>query len=314
MERNQLSAEAADAVNGPVRVAQLTESHRFDGELATLLTRFQYGKDGITLTAADPAPMPASAYDAPTNGLEAVFANGASLVFVCYDDRGHRMVNSIETMLIETLTTAVHTTTPGQPDGPAGGTLAPLGEGPIIHRLPPSDDRTNIHPLSPRGSATEDGPALSFGVVTPHNAQRGALETALPEAVTANTVEKYQGGERDIIAVSGTVSDPEFARREEEFILNPRRLLVAISRSRLLTIVVCSTALFEVVPGESERLEDGPVWARLFTQAVGRDPEPAWAGSLAAFTPGSAVKHADVPVRVYPSTVAAAGSNDGEQP
>ena len=304
----------SDGGHPAIQMEQLTESYRFDHELAALLTKFQYHKDGISLTAAEPRPLPSNAYTAQTAGLEAVFGSASSLVFVCYDDRGHRMVNPIETMLIETLTTAVHTTTPGQPDGPAGGTLAPLGEGPIIHRLPPSDDRTNIHPLSPRGSATEDGLALSFGVVTPHNAQRGALETALPEAVTANTVEKYQGGERDIIAVSGTVSDPEFARREEEFILNPRRLLVAISRSRLLTIVVCSTALFEVVPGESERLEDGPVWARLFTQAVGRDPEPAWAGSLAAFTPGSAVEHADVPVRVYPSTVAAAGSNDGEQP
>jgi superfamily I DNA and/or RNA helicase len=55
----------------------------------------------------------------------------------------------------------------------------------------------------------------SVGVVTPHNAQRGALDAVLPSTVTANTVEKYQGGERDIIAVSVTVSDSEFARREE---------------------------------------------------------------------------------------------------
>jgi superfamily I DNA and/or RNA helicase len=158
-----------------------------------------------------------------------------------------------------------------------------------------------------RGSATEDGSALSVGVVTPHSAQRGALATALPEPVTANTVEKYQGGERDIIAVSGTVSGPAFARREEEFILNPRRLLVAISRSRLLTIVVCSTALFEVVPEDSDRLDDGPVWTRLFTQAVGRDPEPAWAGSLGEFRPAASAEHADVPVRVYPSTIDVGG-------
>ena len=60
-------------------------------------------------------------------------------------------------------------------------------------------------------------PDPSLGVVTPHNAQRGALETVLPGDVTANTVEKYQGGERDIIAISATVSDPAFARREERF-------------------------------------------------------------------------------------------------
>ena len=88
-------------------------------------------------------------------------------------------------------------------------------------------------------------------------------------------LEKYQGGERDIIAVSTTVSDPRFPRKKEQFILHPRWLFVVISRSKRLTIVVCSTALFEVAPEDSERLDNGPIWTRLFTQAVGRDPAPA---------------------------------------
>jgi len=117
--------------------------------------------------------------------------------------------------------------------------------------------------------------------------------------MTANTVEKYQGGERDVIAVSATVSDPEFARREERFILNPNRLLVTISRSRQLSVVVCSTSLFEVAPKDTESLDGGPVWARLFTQAAGRDPSPAWAGELAAFVGDSVDVHATVPVEVY---------------
>jgi uncharacterized protein len=121
----------------------------------------------------------------------------------------------------------------------------------------------------------------------------------LDDTMTANTVEKYQGGERDVIAVSATVSDPEFARREERFILNPNRLLVAISRSRQLTVVVCSTSLFEVAPKDTEQLEGGPVWARLFTQTVGRDVSPAWTGELAAFVGDSVDAHATVPVQVY---------------
>jgi hypothetical protein len=86
-------------------------------------------------------------------------------------------------------------------------------------------------------------------------------------------------------------------------------LLVAISRSRLLTIVVCSTALFEVAPEDSDRLDDSPVWARLFTQAVGRDADPAWAGPLGEFTGEETNEHATVPVRVYPSNV---DSNGGD--
>jgi hypothetical protein len=281
-----------------IHIEQLTESYRFDDELATLLTRFQYRADGITLTAAEPRPLPSTAYTAPTTGVEEVFASDVSLVLVCYDERGHRMVNPIETKLVQAIATAVDTTSQ-QHRRPDGCTAGPLGERTAATR--------DGHPDTQDGRSEDDtadgASGLSVGVVTPHNAQRGALETTLPPAVTANTVEKYQGGERDIIVVSATVSDPEFARQEERFILNPRRLLVAISRSRLLTVVVCSTALFEVAPGSSDHLHDGPVWARLFTQAVGRDADPAWHGPLAAFTGVTGAEYATVPVSVYQSTV-----------
>ena len=273
------------------RIEQLTESHRFDGELAELLTQFQYREDGITLTAAEPRPLPPDSVTPTTAGLTAVFEAGSSLVFICYDDREHTMVNPIETVLIDALTGAVHHEPSPRPDG---GTGSPLGEGQAV----------DAHPARPRDQpGPEMDESLSMGVVTPHNAQRGALNAVLPDAVTANTVEKYQGGERDIIAVSATVSDPQFARKEERFILNPRRLLVAISRSKVMTIVVCSTALFEVAPQDSDRLDDGPVWTRLFTLAVGRDPPPAWAGPLGEFIGDNETEHATVPVQVYPSTV-----------
>ena len=103
--------------------------------------------------------------------------------------------------------------------------------------------------------------------------------------------------------VSGTVSDPGFARQEESFLLDPRRLLVAISRARLLSIVVCSTSLFGIAPEDSDHLATGPIWARLFTQAVGRDTAPAWAGPLAEFVGDEDTDHATVPVQVYSSTV-----------
>jgi len=272
----------------PMTVERLAESYRFDGEMARLLTQLQYQADGITLTAAENRPLPDRAIDAPTPGLATVFESDASLVFITYDERSHRMVNPIETTLIGALAGAVRTDD-SEATVPDGGTVGSYKE-----------EQTNR-------ATTEDPGPLEFGVVTPHNAQRGALETALPASVTANTVEKYQGGERDVMAVSATVSDPEFARREEQFLLDPRRLLVAISRARLQTIIACSTALFEVAPIDSDRLDDGPVWAGLFTQAVGRQAEPAWRGSLGEFTQQPAAAHATVPVAVYPSTV---GSHD----
>ncbi|MXR50443.1 hypothetical protein GRX03_02330 [Halovenus sp. WSH3] len=58
-----------------------------------------------------------------------------------------------------------------------------------------------------------------------------------------------------------------------------------------------------MAPQDSERLDDGPIWARLFTQAVGKDPEPVWTGSLGAFVADEIGDHADVPVQVYPSDI-----------
>jgi len=282
---------------GPITIEQLTESYRFDENLASLLTRFQYQADGITLTAAEPRPLPPAAYEASSPGLEAVFGSDESLVFVCYDDRGHQMVNPIEATLTRAIVGAVSSvsTAPRTDGGPA----AAVGDDPAVTATNADNSRSPTSGGGPpdMGSASPSNPSL--GVVTPHNAQRGALERTLPGSVTPNTVEKYQGGERDVIAVCGTVSDPEFARSEEKFILNPNRLLVAISRSRLLTVVVCSEALFEVAPRSRDNLSNGPVWARLFTEAMGESPDPTWTGSVAEFTGRIGTEHSDTSARVY---------------
>lgn len=272
----------------PLQFEQLTKSYRFDGELARLLTEFQYQADGISLTAAGSRSLPTKVIDAPTAGVDAVFDSESSLVFVCYDNREYQMVNPVETLLITAITQAINA------DGSVAQIDGPLGE---------ESDTDSITDQAVESTEPSNSSQLSIGVVTPHNAQRGQLKAELPDQFTANTVEKYQGDERDIIAVSATVTDPEFARREKQFILNPRRLLVAISRSRLLTIVVCSTALFEVAPEDSDRLDHGPVWARLFTEAVGRNHRPTWAGPLAEFVGDNETDHANVPVQVYPSAL-----------
>lgn len=140
---------------------------------------------------------------------------------------------------------------------------------------------------------------LTLGVVTPHNAQRGHLADRLPDVVTCNTVERFQGDERDVMIVSATVSNPAFARRESRFLLDARRLLVAISRSELLTVVVCSDRLLTTLPTRTEALEDGPLWARLFTTIAGRDGAPTWAGTLDAFA-ATPQRHPETNLAVYP--------------
>jgi hypothetical protein len=102
------------------------------------------------------------------------------------------------------------------------------------------------------------------GVVVPHRAQKALLASLLPElADSVDTVERFQGGERDLVVVSATVSDRDFAEAESDFLLEPRRLTVAVSRPRRKLVVVASRAVFDLIPQDLDAYERGSLWKRL---------------------------------------------------
>ena len=102
------------------------------------------------------------------------------------------------------------------------------------------------------------------GVVVPHRAQKALLAARLPHLADAiDTVERFQGGERELIIVSATVSDREFADSESDFLLEPRRLTVAVSRPKRKLIVVASRVLFDLIPQDLDAYERGSLWKRL---------------------------------------------------
>ncbi|HET9532984.1 MAG TPA: AAA domain-containing protein [Blastocatellia bacterium] len=106
--------------------------------------------------------------------------------------------------------------------------------------------------------------AGGIGVVVPHRAQRTLLRAMLPElAGSIDTVERFQGGERELVIVSATVSDREFARTESDFLLEPRRLTVAVSRPKRKLIVVSSRVVFDLIPGDLDQYERGALWKYL---------------------------------------------------
>ena len=80
-------------------------------------------------------------------------------------------------------------------------------------------------------------------VVAPYNAQRTLLTRALPAGVAVGTVDKFQGQEAAVAILSLTASSREDVPRGLEFLLDPHRMNVAISRARALAIVVASPSL-----------------------------------------------------------------------
>jgi hypothetical protein len=104
-----------------------------------------------------------------------------------------------------------------------------------------------------------------IGIVTPHKAQKALVVRKLlelfpkanPEIVfeSVDTVERFQGGERDMIIVSFGVGDTDIIEGEEEFLLQLERTNVAISRARAKCIVLMPKSLAYHLPTDEKAAE-----------------------------------------------------------
>lgn len=104
-----------------------------------------------------------------------------------------------------------------------------------------------------------------IGIVTPHKAQKALVVRKLldlfpkasPEAVfeAVDTVERFQGGERDTIIVSYGVGDTDIIEGEEEFLLQLERTNVAVSRARAKCIVLMPKSLAYHLPTDEKAAE-----------------------------------------------------------
>ncbi|QLH75254.1 MAG: AAA family ATPase [Methanomassiliicoccales archaeon] len=107
----------------------------------------------------------------------------------------------------------------------------------------------------------------SVAVMTPHRAQRALLQEVLrPYSVEVDiidTVERLQGGERATVIVSGTQSDPSSISSTADFILDLNRSNVIFSRTKERLVVVCSQALLDSVPSDTEQYMSAYLWKRL---------------------------------------------------
>jgi len=125
-----------------------------------------------------------------------------------------------------------------------------------------------------------------IGVVVPHRAQKALLRSRFPNLAIADsidTVERFQGGERDIILVSATASDPDYVRAEADFLLNLNRLNVALSRPRKKLIVIASRSVIDLLVSDIDVFENAVIWKRLYYQYASqelhhslRDGVPVW--------------------------------------
>ena len=111
------------------------------------------------------------------------------------------------------------------------------------------------------------------GVVVPHRAQKSLFRTSFPALASLDaidTVERFQGGERDLIIVSATASDPDYVLAEADFLLNLNRLNVALSRPRKKLIVVASQSVTRLLLSDLDVFDNAVIWKRLYFEYANR--------------------------------------------
>lgn len=189
-------------------------------------------------------------------------------------------------------------------DGPASGTVNPF-ERHLIRSLV----RVLAERLLPAGEAELGADELwsqRLAVITPHRAQNAALRAELAviplcSGARVETVDRFQGRERDAIIAGYTVSDPEFAQQEAEFLFSFERLNVTVTRSRSKLILLVSRRLLEVLPTDEEVFDD----AQLLREYIF---ECASAGSIELEASDGRMYASEVRVRGFETNASAAAA------
>lgn len=117
------------------------------------------------------------------------------------------------------------------------------------------DTTGNPKPVADRTYSETDFWERGVGIVSPHKAQMGKIVSALSKVFpqtnqtiirnAVDTVERYQGQERDVILCSFGLGDPDAIRNEEEFLYNLNRFNVMASRAKAKLIVLVAQTVVD---------------------------------------------------------------------
>lgn len=103
-----------------------------------------------------------------------------------------------------------------------------------------------------------------IGVVVPYRAQSRLIRSLLRrmigneeilKKIVVDTVERMQGQEREVVLMSFTTSSPQFASQMADFLFQPQRLNVAVTRPRSKLILIGSRHMLDADQYDSTHTE-----------------------------------------------------------
>lgn len=126
--------------------------------------------------------------------------------------------------------------------------------------------------IHPPDEDEPDDDAVTAGVVVPFRAQRRDVIGFVSPDAAVDTVERFQGGERDLMILSMTASDRGYISQISEFLLEPNRFNVGASRMKQKVVIIASAGLFEESSDDVDTFEEQKAWIN-FYQAMGNQED-----------------------------------------
>ena len=226
---------------------KLEESFRLHAHVADFLQDQVYAQDHITFHSRKTMVLPAG--DDADPFVAAVLEPAHPLVVVVHGEQRSQLRNDFEAELTQRIIAGV------------------LGRPEIA------------------GKGSQQG----YGVVVPHRSQRARIGPLLQALVgddpeerrrafeAVDTVERFQGGERDMIVINATESDPAYLLNSGGFLYEPTRLTVALSRARLKLVLIASSSVFGLFSPDPTLHEHIRLWRNLLRDYC---TKPLWAGEV----------------------------------
>lgn len=230
----------------PPPMIRFARSFRLHTEMAAFLRQEIYRHDGIHYHSERLETLPPVSYADPF--VASVLDPDYPLVVVVHDEAASQHRNPFERDLMAPV-------------------FAALTEAPLY------------------GEDPHDG----YGIVVPHRAQRSVLKDVLDrlalrypqspvtQIATVDTVERFQGDERAVIVVSATESDQEYLIASGKFLLDPRRLTVALSRAKKKLVLVAARSVFELFSADETTFANAQLWKNLLRRTC---TVPLWSGAF----------------------------------
>jgi superfamily I DNA and/or RNA helicase len=131
----------------------------------------------------------------------------------------------------------------------------------------------------------------AIGVVTPHRAQQGLIISRLQQTFAAtgvapsvirsavDTVERFQGQQRDVILASYALGDPDAIHDEDEFLMSLNRFNVMASRARAKLIVLVSQEVADHLSSNLDTLRESRL-LKIYVESFCGDARPMTLGFL----------------------------------